>query len=513
MQINVIFLIISFNCFMGMEGIQAQNDNSLITDSNVVLSIKSIVPDKTDIKIDYEIKNNSSREIWIVNEPFAVYFPYPNDLDLYITKRREPNQYLENMYVKYRKMKAGEELNDSISIKVPIEVPYIVPDKPLNLEPREIVYVKNIRLDFGYYEGNLPENIFELLEQSSKNGNINNIEVNNKYSQPFSGSLFGFNMECEKQKDREEEVEIPLNYMLIKKQNVLYKIIEDPNLPCTTRAYNYYTQYQLPSNLSSATRISFIFKPSLLDYFYPLQSQQVLFNNDEIKLLKSENSIFIEDKEILESFINDLQDKCKVHYGLTEKNKEVKMSFYQDDDLLTSFNIYNDILIEDSTNHYFVFSEVQEHIHPLVLQIRNFDYRLSCATNLRNLWYRLRFYNIFEGERQKNPSIMSKKIYPGSAIWCASLYHYKTYSLQGDIFICPSAKKGACHYAMNPNCKPDSTSDMVLLFETKAGWNQHGGPELFTFDNHDPTGGCVLFNDGSVKFIRTKGELNNLRWK
>jgi hypothetical protein len=53
----------------------------------------------------------------------------------------------------------------------------------------------------------------------------------------------------------------------------------------------------------------------------------------------------------------------------------------------------------------------------------------------------------------------------------------------------------------------------VLLFETKDGWNQHGGPELFTFDNHDPKGGCVLLNDGSVKFIRTEEELNNLRWK
>jgi hypothetical protein len=54
---------------------------------------------------------------------------------------------------------------------------------------------------------------------------------------------------------------------------------------------------------------------------------------------------------------------------------------------------------------------------------------------------------------------------------------------------------------------------MVLLFETKAGWNQHGGPELFTFDNHDPKGGCVLLNDGTVKFIRTKEELHQLRWK
>ena len=54
---------------------------------------------------------------------------------------------------------------------------------------------------------------------------------------------------------------------------------------------------------------------------------------------------------------------------------------------------------------------------------------------------------------------------------------------------------------------------MVLLFETKAGWNQHGGPELFTFDNHDPKGGHVLLKNGTVKFIRTEDELRQLRWK
>ncbi len=68
-------------------------------------------------------------------------------------------------------------------------------------------------------------------------------------------------------------------------------------------------------------------------------------------------------------------------------------------------------------------------------------------------------------------------------------------------------------YAMNPNCQENSPGDMVLLFESKPGWNQHGGPELFTFDNHDPKGGCVLPNDGTVKFIRTEEELHALRWK
>jgi hypothetical protein len=36
---------------------------------------------------------------------------------------------------------------------------------------------------------------------------------------------------------------------------------------------------------------------------------------------------------------------------------------------------------------------------------------------------------------------------------------------------------------------------------------------LFTFDNHEPRGGCVLLNDGTVKFVRTKEELAQLRWK
>ena len=68
-------------------------------------------------------------------------------------------------------------------------------------------------------------------------------------------------------------------------------------------------------------------------------------------------------------------------------------------------------------------------------------------------------------------------------------------------------------YAVNPHCEPNSPADTVLLFEATAGWNQHGGPERFTFDNHDPQGGCVLLNDGTVKFIRTKEELQQLRWK
>jgi hypothetical protein len=119
--------------------------------------------------------------------------------------------------------------------------------------------------------------------------------------------------------------------------------------------------------------------------------------------------------------------------------------------------------------------------------------------------------------------------YPDPNQWCDLVLSDTKYITKDErlrLLKCPAASEGKSNYAMNPNCGPNSPGDMVLLFETKAGWNQHGGPELFTFDNHDPKGnapvvlsqrdsrgGCVLLNDGTVKFIRTEAELHALRWK
>ena len=130
-----------------------------------------------------------------------------------------------------------------------------------------------------------------------------------------------------------------------------------------------------------------------------------------------------------------------------------------------------------------------------------------------------RIYLSKDGNLSKN----KERVYPKPDKWCDSIlngYRFVTGPDEDDgklfikdLYKCPCIKKGKCNYAINPNCKPDSQTDMVLLFETKNGWNQYGGAELFTFDNHDPKGGCVLLNDGTVKFIRTKDELNKLRWK
>jgi len=70
------------------------------------------------------------------------------------------------------------------------------------------------------------------------------------------------------------------------------------------------------------------------------------------------------------------------------------------------------------------------------------------------------------------------------------------------------------HYAINPNANLNSSPATVLLFETKGGWNQFGESDILSTDNHQSQGrrGCtVLFNDGSVKFIRPK-DIDKLNW-
>jgi len=67
------------------------------------------------------------------------------------------------------------------------------------------------------------------------------------------------------------------------------------------------------------------------------------------------------------------------------------------------------------------------------------------------------------------------------------------------------------NYSMNPNCEPDSPKDVVLLFESKGGWNQYGGAELLTTENHKGKGCNILFNDGHMEFVKPKN-ISKLNW-
>lgn len=72
-----------------------------------------------------------------------------------------------------------------------------------------------------------------------------------------------------------------------------------------------------------------------------------------------------------------------------------------------------------------------------------------------------------------------------------------------------------CSYALNIAAAGKDfsklPSDLVLLFESRNGWNLIGGKELLNFDNHDGQGFSVLFLDGSSRFVDKK-DVDELRW-
>ena len=102
-----------------------------------------------------------------------------------------------------------------------------------------------------------------------------------------------------------------------------------------------------------------------------------------------------------------------------------------------------------------------------------------------------------------------------------------------DVRLCYSYRnkdltRGPCDYALNKHIDNESLElvfrglandpnknelppDMVLLFESTPGWNQIGGAELLTVDQHEGRGCNVLFCNGDVRFVKTE-DVSALRW-
>lgn len=162
---------------------------------------------------------------------------------------------------------------------------------------------------------------------------------------------------------------------------------------------------------------------------------------------------------------------------------------------------------------------------------------MVCAINLSGLG---KAVHIYAGDYDDQ--------YPTADKWCDLLITYLEVSPKQ--LVCPlsDAKEGESSYAFNKNLigkKPaEVPPDVVLLFETNFGknplgrqalladrdwhkfldypdsgkkvyklrWNQIGGPEILTTENHEGKGCNVLFNDYHVEFVKTE-RLGELRWR
>ena len=149
-----------------------------------------------------------------------------------------------------------------------------------------------------------------------------------------------------------------------------------------------------------------------------------------------------------------------------------------------------------------VFALLMGIMMPALARTRQIAFRVVCGQNMSGLGRAMLIYaNDYDDE------------FPTQTKWCDLLSKYA--EVPPERFRCKGAHEGPCNYAMNKNVwnfsKRDTPPDMVVLFETHPGWNQIGGPEMLTTDNHQGDGCNVLFADNHVLFIKTR-DLRKLKW-
>jgi len=506
-------------------------------DDSAAASQKAGVPTITVTKLDisdkilnlnFEIENNSDSEIWICEE-LEFYTPEKSEIcllednQLLVIRRQldlsEPTgiAWARRPLGKYVRLSPGKKRYESLSANVPIDAFCIFEPGRNTQIPRELFYVSHVSIEIGYYVGNLPEMIFNMLLETEKTHN--NDESTPQMLKIFGGAIT-FNYFREQVRNRDEEVWIPYTRQQLKGEKVLRASIDGLRIPCKRALAS--DDKIGKTFFEASTRLQIGYKPSAFDYFFPFASDQSLLSREEIEHLQSEQTFVVEDPNIIKAFADKIARGHPFH-GAVRHNKIAQFDCYRNNEHLKSFAMYGNTILETEQKKRLSYEKGFLNIEMLTPEMQKLEYRVQCAINLRNLYYRLRFYNLILVKHKKESPVKGEVIYPTSTNWLDGLTSLSRLGVSDiGVFlsselkkphVCPSVGEGRSTYAMNPNCRTDSPADMVLLFETKAGWNQHGGPGLFTFDNHDPKGGCVLFNDGTVKFIRTQEELQQLRWK
>ncbi len=509
---------------------QAQAKSADNATAPTITITKLDITDKT-LKLTYEIRNASGQDIWVCEGFDSLRGNFEVEMaqdgaTLLIRRRFDVPKvgYSPALpFARYVRICKGDNREESLVLSLPVH-PYRVLLGAQRLV-RVIEHATRLSLELDFYSGDLPGMIFGLLEEAEKDPQKKHVR-DRGYPTDVIGWLNSsvyFNSINEGIEDREDQVIVPWTNQTLKGAQYLRTTADDVNIPYIE--YTSPVEFR-PESLSLCTRVEITYQPSMFEYSFPYSSQQSLLNADETKLLESEKRACLDDPQSIKVLTDELRKGIHGGTVITECSKKAHVVCYYESEPLFAFVLYDDRAVVTEEGQCFWYSGGLQDIKNLTLPTKEampFRLRVDCAANLKRLWYRLRLYHKAKQTRytEQGMTELAEPIppqYPAPPQWCDN--SVQAYVPLGgsearilESHKCPSHSDGKSHYAVNPSCEYDSPADMVLLFETKAGWNQHGGPELFTFDNHDPKGGCALLNDGTVKFIRTAEELQQLRWR
>ncbi len=514
---TIITAALSFCILLSISSHGKSNDNS----GNPTISITKLDVTDKSLELSWEIRNDSEQDAWIltgIGKSGATISAFVSEDRQTLLMRRRLDQPWKGdtpfpaSNWKYVRLRADQVLAKSVSLAIPVWPDHdqvLVGSTYIN----DSIQLSRLTIEIGYYTGNFPGAVRRALEQDEKNPRIVP-SVDPSYTRSITewfGGLRGFNNLNELLNWRDDEVLIPYTSQAFSGERFLRTTVDNLNIPCEKDRGG---GLPLDFDFNPYTRVEIQYHPSMLKYFFPFDGQQCLLSPSEKEYLHSMKTVVFENPDNLKIIADEL-NKGDLYAGTVCQSNMAYLVCYRGDERLMTLPIYDDNSIVTKGRHLIRYLNGLKSLRMLTSHVQQIDLRVNCAANLKHLWNRFCLY-----KKVVKPGFFSRRKvpYPAPDKWCSSILNAYRITEKNDEYLmkpykCPSAGYGKCHYAMNPNCTSESSPYMVLLFETKGGWNQHGGPELFTFDNHDPRGGCVLLNDGTVKFIRTTEELQQLRWK
>jgi prepilin-type processing-associated H-X9-DG protein len=144
---------------------------------------------------------------------------------------------------------------------------------------------------------------------------------------------------------------------------------------------------------------------------------------------------------------------------------------------------------------------------PALSQAKNRARQIICMNNMKQLALGVRMY-----------SSDNKDTFPAATNWCEAMTQYvspgqSTPSSRLSVFTCPTQPERRCSYAYNRRLSGVEEGKVdpqtVLIFESDAGWDAAGGPELASAHHKKMIN--VAFADGHVEAVPVS-QLPNLRW-
>ncbi len=515
-----IFVMLA-SCVLAVMRVQAEcrgSTNAKEEVSGVKLTLIDLKVAAETLMLRYEIKNESGHDVWLCESipwrsEFEVYLVGDSGGTLTIRRRLDvPSGISWNFppMGTYVRVLPGQSRLESLQFRLPVQSAQTFYGR----EPvgQDALYASRLAVEIGFYDSDVPSMVLDMLDKAER---TRDPLRDDDLLTSLGGSL-RFTLSNEPVCDRDRTVRLSWNGQSLEPEQVLRVVAEDVRIPYASSRGMGMSDPPAPPDIGSCTRVTVTYEPSMLDYFFPSPSQQsLLMNATERESLQRQKTIVVENPEQIKVFSDEIGRARSG--GIVATGSTAHVVCYQGEKVLKSLILYGDhgFIMEDGQQFFTYTWDRIESLRALTEPAQPFGLRAGCAANLKNLWYRLRLFYRAEKAQSADSSLAPK--YPAAAEWCDRivLVYERAGSHQEAIkpFKCPALAEGRSHYAMNPNCLYDSPPDMVLLLETTASWNQHGELELFTFANHDPRGGLVLLNDGTVKFIRTEQELKQLRWK